>query len=274
MSEDSVTSADQYIDYVRRKRGLDFPETPQTCVICHSELLVGYARRAFPHQRVDIGVTTSAPVFYFTPASGPAFAMTFGHHGAPMAAVILEELIALGFRRFLVVGSAGHPCEDGNSRVQVGDIVLPTEARVFEGTSAHYRPGTKVSRPLDGVIEELQASLERCGAPFIAGPVATTDALYRETPSFIAGLVEGGVLALDMELSAMFTVAGFHGRPLSGLFYISDRIQSQGKWHSPLLAGVLNRVQETLFDILLDYVKSGADGREAAADSGNRQAAS
>jgi hypothetical protein len=105
----SITKAREYIDDVLDKRMITLPSLPSACVISYVAGLIELAKTSYPHQIIDLGCTTHAPIHLFYPEKASAFAIAQGHHGAPMAAVMLEELIALGFERFLSVGAAGHP---------------------------------------------------------------------------------------------------------------------------------------------------------------------
>jgi len=55
---------------------------------------------------VDIGSRKPTLVYYFA-GEGVAFGMVAPQYGDAMAATTLEELIALGFRSFFSVGTAG-----------------------------------------------------------------------------------------------------------------------------------------------------------------------
>ncbi|HWG91061.1 MAG TPA: hypothetical protein VNZ52_09470, partial [Candidatus Thermoplasmatota archaeon] len=61
------------------------------------------------------------------------------------------------------------------------------------------------------------------GIPF-QGPVWTTDAIYRETPERIRHFRDRGAIAVDMETSALLTVAHYRGIPAAGTHIITDRL--------------------------------------------------
>ena len=71
--------------------------------------------------------------------------------GAPQAAVILERLIAMGARKILAFGCCGSLQPD----LQVGHLVIPTDALSEEGTSAHYALPKGVRRTASEEIAEL-----------------------------------------------------------------------------------------------------------------------
>lgn len=72
------------------------------------------------------------------------------------------------------------------------------------------------------------------------GRVWTTDAPYRETLSKVTSYQHQGVLAVEMEMSALMTVAAYRGVKLAGLLVVSDELFNL-TWH----AGFKNPVFKT-----------------------------
>ena len=252
----SITDPKKYLAYVMTNNTVELPTVPERCIVSYSSALIDMAQQSFPHKTVDLGCSAPAPIYFFNPEDTPPFVMMRGLHGSPLAAVMLEELIALGLNEFLVVGSAGHPVYNSSPTLAVGDLVIPTEAHIFEGTSGHYDKSSTASRPHHGSLKHLQNLLTDRQITYQAGPVATTDALYRETPDFISGLARHQVIAIDMELSALFTVATHHHKPLAGLLYLSDLIEVSGTWHLGLLANQLTKLHPTLFTVVKGFVSA------------------
>ena len=204
-----------------------------------------------PHQKIDLGVVNPSVLYLLQGAS--ACAVIRGHHGAPMAAVQLEELIALGFQRFLTVGPAGHPFV-GEPTMTGGSFCLPEQAFIEEGTSRHYCPGSHVAEPHPGSVAALREIMARQGYSCVHGPIVTTDALYRETNRFIMKIVGRGVVAVDMECSALFTVASFYGKEIASLLYISDLVDAGGTWHLGVAEQDHYEVQRRLAAIIKEYI--------------------
>jgi len=85
--------------------------------------------------------------------------------------------------------------------------------------------------------------------------VWTTDAPYRETPSKVKTYQEKGVLAVEMEMSALMTLATFRSVRLSGLLVVSDELFDL-KWHSGFKSPELRNTSRMAGEVLLDLVKS------------------
>ncbi|MCP5025763.1 MAG: nucleoside phosphorylase, partial [Actinomycetia bacterium] len=122
--------------------------------------------------------------------------------GAPAAAARLEELIALGSTRFISIGMAGGLQHD----LAIGDLVLCDRAVRDEGVSHHYLPPDRWALPDAVLTGELGAALRAGGHEVAVGGAWTIDTPYRETPAEIAHYRDDGVLVVEMEAAALFSV--------------------------------------------------------------------
>ncbi|GEL23572.1 phosphorylase [Pseudonocardia sulfidoxydans NBRC 16205] len=140
--------------------------------------------------------------------------------GAPLAAMTLEELIAMGVTQVVAVGGAGVLVPD----LVMGHAVVVGSALRDEGTSAHYlRPGRVVDADPQGA-EVLRRTLDAAGLPHVTGRTWTTDAVYRETRARVARRREEGCVTVDMEASAFIAVARFRGIRLAQLLLAADSL--------------------------------------------------
>ena len=146
--------------------------------------------------------------------------------GAPYAAMVLETLVAWGARRIIFLGWCGAI----SRQVKIGDIILPTAALADEGTSRNYGlPDSGQSKPSSLLIGLLEKVLQDNRADFHSGKIWTTDAVYRETRDKVADYQQQGVLAVEMETSALYSVAQFRQVELGAILVVSDELSSF-KW--------------------------------------------
>jgi uridine phosphorylase len=146
--------------------------------------------------------------------------------GAPYAVMVLEKLIALGCRMALALGW----CGSLQSHLSIGDLVLPTAAVSTEGTSGHYPLEGQPMAPEPGLVERLRGLLETTPARWQEGVVWSTDGFYRETVDLVQYYQGQGVLGVDMEMAALFTVGRFRSVPVAGLLVVSDELATL-QWH-------------------------------------------
>lgn len=140
--------------------------------------------------------------------------------GAPMAALTMEKLIALGARRIILFGWCGALSRD----LRIGDILVPDQALSGEGTSAYYLLSNQQPGPDEGLREKVAALFMENGVQTRNGCVWSTDAVYREKRSVLTALHDDGVIAVDMEYSALCSVAHFRGVEFAAVLVVSDEV--------------------------------------------------
>lgn len=146
--------------------------------------------------------------------------------GAPYAVMVLETLIAWGAQEIFFLGWCGSISE----KVKIGDIIVATSALVDEGTSGHYKNNeTRVSFPAASMLTTLNDALRQNQADFHNGVIWSTDAIYRETREKVKYFQRRDAIGVEMEISALFTVAKFRGVDLGAMAVVSDELASF-KW--------------------------------------------
>ncbi|MDR9431972.1 MAG: nucleoside phosphorylase [Natronomonas sp.] len=123
--------------------------------------------------------------------------------GSPSAAIAVEELAAVGVETFIRVGTTGAL----QSEIEIGDMVVATGAAKDEGTTKRYEDETVPAVPDYGVLSALVDAAETRNAPVHVGPIATDDAFYAEIDEYVDGWSEAGLLCVEMEAAALFTLA-------------------------------------------------------------------
>jgi len=142
--------------------------------------------------------------------------------GAPYAAMLVETLAAWGVRTLVFVGWCGAI----GAEVAIGGVVVPGAGHIDEGTSRHYAPDAPVARPSPALSARLAEACAGAGLAVSVGGVWTTDAVFRESPDKIERFRALGAVAVDMEASALFTVAAFLGIEAAALLLVSDELSS------------------------------------------------
>jgi uridine phosphorylase len=140
--------------------------------------------------------------------------------GAPTSSMLVEEMIVCGMRSLIVTGAAGSL----QPEAPIGTIVLPTSAIREEGTSHHYTSSREAAVPSPRLLAALEAGLRRRDRPYVSGPTWTTDGVYMEHKSKIERYRAAGIVTVEMELSALLTVAAYRGIECAGLFVVSDEL--------------------------------------------------
>jgi uridine phosphorylase len=228
-------------DYVAhlRERGLLPAVTPLATILCYTRSLVRHAQGS----RGALPAGGALSTLYLLPGTRLAVSSGYGI-GAPAAVGTMEELIAIGCRRFVSIGIAG--CLQPG--MVVGDLVICTASVCDEGTSLRYGDLGRYAYPSPDLTEKLERALQVVTSPVTvpadAPPAAsqpkpepdlvpprlfkgaswTVDAVYRETVASAFRLRAEGVLTVEMEASALFTVAAYRGVEIAAAFAVSDSL--------------------------------------------------
>ncbi len=123
--------------------------------------------------------------------------------GGPAASIAFEELIRIGARVLIRVGSAGGRQKD----IPIGTPVVLTAAYRGEGTSRVYLPPEFPAVADREVTNALVAVLEESGKSFRAGIGYTRDAFYVQDAELNEKLTAAGVVAAEQEAAVLFIVA-------------------------------------------------------------------
>jgi purine-nucleoside phosphorylase len=139
--------------------------------------------------------------------------------GAPSAAIITEELLQLGAKVLVRVGTCGGVGEG----TRPGDLVIATASCPLDGTTRAYMDGEAYAPAASfTVVRALVDAAEKLGLPYHTGLVATEDAFYHPEPGHAEKWSARGVLAFEMEASALFTIAAMRGAAAGCILTVSN----------------------------------------------------
>ncbi len=219
------STAEALLEPQRLIKPIDIPEHAVACFFQDviQTLLEQHKAHVIKRLRSEIG---THPV-YEIELSSKRLAVFHPGVGGPLAATVLEEVIALGSRKFIACGGAG--VLDGT--FAVGHLVVPTSAVRDEGTSYHYLPASREATPSPAGVHALESVLRTRSLPYVLGKTWTTDAIYRETPAKIKRRRAEGCLTVEMEAASFFAVAQFRSVQFAQLLYGGDDVSGE-QWDS------------------------------------------
>ena len=124
--------------------------------------------------------------------------------GAPSISIVVEELLRLGARRLIRVGTCG-----GIGRgIKTGDIVIASSAAPVDGATRTYLHGDPYAPTADfDLVRKLVDATERDGRKPHVGQVATVDGFYNPDSDYFSKWRSRGVLAFEMETSVLYYLA-------------------------------------------------------------------
>jgi purine-nucleoside phosphorylase len=188
------------------------PGDPGRALRLAQELLDG--PRMFNHNRGLWGYTGAA-------ADGAPLTIQSTGMGGPSTAIVASELIELGARTLLRVGTCG--ALDGS--LELGQLLVATEAIADDGTSralgaAAFADARVPASP--ALLATLLAAPRTPTLDIVAdGPVVSTDLFYDSTdrePAWLAA----GARAVEMEAATLFALAARRGVQAGALLIVTD----------------------------------------------------
>lgn len=171
--------------------------------------------------------------------------------GPPSISIVVEELLRLGARQLVRVGTTGAL----RGHLQLGDIVIATASSPTDGTTRTFMADRPYAPAADfALTHALVHSAESLGAPFHVGPIATIDVFshYHPDPNFVRPWRDAGALAVEMEASALFYLAASRGVQAACLGVVVDIDSGDANQeHTYLSPEQLNAAVERMIDVAL-----------------------
>jgi uridine phosphorylase len=191
----------------RRQKGLPTVDVPGVCVLDPDGDIVRRLRKEGRSKPFDGWPCYHTQLDVFDLA-GRAVGIVGCVVGAPFAVLIAEELFASGCHLLLSLTSAGQIVPAGAPPY----FVIIDRALRDEGTSYHYAAPAEYSEADPVLIAAAAGALRNKNPRAVVGSTWTTDAPFRETRQAIESAKMRGILAVEMEASALYSFAAANKR--------------------------------------------------------------
>jgi purine-nucleoside phosphorylase len=157
--------------------------------------------------------------------SGVAVSVQGSGMGMPSASIYAHELFAeYGVKTLIRVGSCGALSTD----LRLRDVIAASGASTDSNMNRVRFDGLIDYAPVAdfGLLRASVEAAERRGIEMHVGPILAADAFYTDRPDLYDRLADYGVLAVEMESAALYTIAArFKARALTVLT-VSDHIKT------------------------------------------------
>ena len=142
--------------------------------------------------------------------------------GGPSAAIVIEELIMLGAKVIVRLGTAGGMIED----LKIGDVVIPYGAAHLDDAllRMYVKEGYLPAIPHPEVLLAIIESANELGLSYKLGVIFSSDAFYAEDESFVKEWSSKGIIAVEMECATLFTIGLLRGIKTGALLVVSDTL--------------------------------------------------
>ena len=150
-----------------------------------------------------------------TAADGKPLTVQATGMGGPSAAIVVEELIGLGARSFIRIGT----CGSLTPRLDLGSLVTVGEVLAADGVGATLGAGPRLAPDL-----RLTDALAAGGAPTVTA--VSTDLFYDPREGQEDRWREAGVEVVEMEAASLLAISARRGVAAAVLLAVSDVLAS------------------------------------------------
>ncbi|MEV6630095.1 purine-nucleoside phosphorylase [Actinoplanes sp. NPDC051470] len=144
--------------------------------------------------------------------------------GMPSASIYTHELInEYGVRDLIRIGSCGALAEE----LQLGDVVAAIGSATDSNMNRVRFDGLVDYAPVADftLLRTAVEVAERRGTAMRVGPILAADAFYTDRPDLYDTLADYGVLAVEMESAAIYTIAARYKARALTILTVSDHIK-------------------------------------------------
>jgi len=200
----------------------------------------GSARQVNDHRGL-LGFTGS---YHGTPVSVQTSGM-----GTPSLSIVVEELLRLGATRLIRVGTCGGIAKG----LATGDLVVATAACPVDGATSTYLHGEAYAPAADfDLTRALVDAAAASGIVTRTGLVASVDVFYNTDDDYAQRWRDRGVLAFEMEASALFFLAARAGVQAACALTVSDVLSEEVTTEETYLPlEELDRAIDRMIDVAL-----------------------
>jgi DeoD family purine-nucleoside phosphorylase len=141
--------------------------------------------------------------------------------GCPSAGIVIEELVQLGVKRLLRVGTCGGLQPD----LELGDLIIALSAVPADSTATHYVGGEPHAPTADWeLVHGAAHAAKELGKRVRVGPIVSSDVFYDPDEGRAQRWSDRGILAVEMEAAVLFTLGALRTVQAGCLLTVSDVI--------------------------------------------------
>lgn len=222
-AKEPIVTAEKLLEHKRAYGHLGDFKSPETVLVFYQSSTMQYLLKQHPEFEPSHAVTH----FYIDKSDASVGILGDWGVGAPGLAIKMEELIALGAKRFIAIGTAGGLM----NAHKIADLIICSKALGEDGVAHLYLPEGKSIAEADlEMIEQWNSfATERELPSFQTGMAWSFSAIFRETIADVMRVNELGCTVVEMEAATLYAIAQEKGVQALTLFVISDSI-TQEAW--------------------------------------------
>jgi 5'-methylthioadenosine phosphorylase/purine-nucleoside phosphorylase len=191
----------------------------EACLLPGDPLRAKYIAETFLDDPVEVNTFRGLLGYTGTFGGKPVSVQTSGM-GCPSAAIVIEELVQLGVKKILRVGTCG-----GLQAGVMGQLIVPLSAAAADSTALQY-VGHEPYAPTASfeIVHELVHQAKELGKSVHVGPIVSSAVFYQPDTGQAQRWSERGVLAVEMEAAVLFTLGALRKFQAGCVLIVSDLV--------------------------------------------------
>lgn len=219
-AKEPIVTAEKLLEYKIASGHIESVQVPKTVLVCYQQSTMQYLLKKYP----EFQPSSAVPHFY-TLDNGQVGILGDWGVGAPGLAIKMEELVVLGAKRFIAVGTAGGLMNEH----QIADFVFCPSALAEDGVAHLYLPSNQQSIAADyAMLSEWKSFAKENALPEFQPAMAWSfSALFRETVEDVLRVRKLGCSVVEMEAATLYAIGKEMNVQTLSLFVISDSITDE-----------------------------------------------
>ncbi len=251
LQTEPLVTASKYLQYKKNNGHIVEFTPPNIVLICYQQSTLDY----FLNSNLKIHQSHSFSNLYLS-ENGKVGILGGWGIGAPALAVKMEQLIALGVKKFIAVGTAGtlmnkHP---------IGSYIVSPKALAEDGVAHLYlKKDMDAAEASEYMLSSWESFMKNHSLPnFHKACAWSFSAIFRETPADIKRVTNQGYDVVEMEAATLYAIGKEKGVETVSLFVISDSMDLT-TWTPHIKESVVRNNLHQLAKWALDYCCESSD---------------
>jgi len=142
--------------------------------------------------------------------------------GGPSAAIVIEELIKLGTKYIIRLGTVGSIVNE----IDIGDIIVPTGGSFYYGGAGlglYFNNICPNTAPSYELLYELVNELNKKKIKYYIGSVFSSDSFYAES-NYIDTIRKLGFIGVEMECATLFALSNLRNIKSACILVVSNNV--------------------------------------------------
>jgi len=250
----SIVTAEKLLEHKRKYGFLGEFHCPEIVLVCYQKSTLKYLLEKNPHFKPSEAVS-----HFYTDCNIKVGILGDWGVGAPGLAIKMEELIALGVKKFIAIGTAGGLMDQHS----IGDQVICPKALAEDGVAHLYlSKNQKYAYANKEMISDWENfAKKREIPPFQSATAWSFSAIFKETRGDLLRVSQLGCSVVEMEAATLYAIGKEKNVQTLSLFVISDSL-TQNEWtpkfKDPVVTDHLDQLSQWVLDFCLFQVSDGA----------------